>query len=339
MKSNNTFAAIGCVFVLSACGGGGGGGGGAGATSTAPSTPATTLSAITPVNAASATYNSFGASYLASTWSAAVPGYMTGASIALPDVGIVSPVFDLIRDAYRQDGGNLLTGVSRTYSCSGGGTMVVDATRLDQSTPTNGDTWNFTANNCTVNGNTQTGSMSIKISGVSGDVFHSASGSITLDTVFHDFATTAGVMTTTANGDMRIGVTRTNVSATTFVVSGTSLVETVQQSGATLATRTLTAYSVTSSKGDALLTTSANFSLSGNSKRLGQFAYTVKNLQPFISTNYDMPTSGALIVYGAGSSVTMTVTPDGVRMDYSDNANGTIVNSATRAWSDFLGAY
>jgi hypothetical protein len=121
------------------------------------------------------------------------------------------------------------------------------------------------------------------------------------------------------------------VSATTFVVSGTSLVETVQQSGATLATRTLTAYSVTSSKGDALLTTSANFSLSGNSKRLGQFAYTVKSLQPFISTNYDMPTSGALIVNGAGSSVTMTVTPDGVRMDYSDNANGTIVNSATLA--------
>jgi hypothetical protein len=96
---------------------------------------------------------------------------------------------------------------------------------------------------------------------------------------------------------------------------------------------------VTSSIQGSQLTTSANLSLSGNSRRLGQFAYTVKNLQPFVYTDNGAPTSGALIVSGAGTSVTMTVAPDGPRLDYSDNANGTITQSSTPAWNDFLTDY
>jgi hypothetical protein len=331
MKSSYTIAAIACVLVLSACGCGGG--------SASVSAPPVTLSAITSANASMAAENGYGAGRLLSIWSAAMPDFMTGVNIAPADAGLVSPVLDLIKDAYRQDGGNLLTGAIRSYPCSGGGTMSVDATVGNQSTPTNGDTWSFTANNCVINSNAQNGSLSVKVSGVSGDIFHSATGGITLDTLFNNFSLTRGSMITAASGDMKIGIVKTSSTNRTFVVSGASLVETLQQSGTTLVTRTLTSYSVTSSEQGELLTTSANFSLSGSSNRLGPFAYTVKNLQSFVGSANDMPTSGALIVNGAGSSVTMTATANGARVDYSDNANGTITNTSTRSWSDFLSDY
>jgi hypothetical protein len=335
MKSNHTFAAIGCVLVLSACGGGGGGGAG----SASVSTPSATLSTITSVDASRAAENAFGSSYLIGNWSSSLPNLLAGVSVAPAAYSVVSPVFDLLKDAYRQDGDNLLTGVTRTYSCSGGGTLAIDSTLRDQSTASNGDTWTFTANNCVGKTNTQNGSISIKVSGVSGDIFHSDSGGITLDIVFNNFSTTQDVMKTAASGDMKISVTRTNSTDKTFVISGASLLETIQQSGVIMANRTLTSYTVSSSLQGSLLTSSANFSLSGSSNRLGQFSYTIKSVQPFIGTAGDMPTSGALIVNGVGSSVTMTATANGVRLDHSDNANGIITNSSTRIWTDFLSDY
>lgn len=342
MKSKHTFAAIGCVLVLSACGGGGGGGGGAGdAGSVSQSTPAPTATAtvIAAANASSAAENSYEANYLVSTWSSSVPALLDGVSIAPAEPGLMAPVFDLLKRAYSQDGANLLTGVVNSYTCTSGGWMEFDATQRDPRTPTVGDTWTFTAHNCTSYSNVQNGSIVVKVTEASGNVFQTAGGTMTIDTVFKNFSNAKDSFTTVADGGIKISVTKTNQTNSSFAMSGTALTETLQQSGTTVATRTLTSFSATGSKQGSQVTASASFSLSGSSKRLGQFAYTVKNLTPFISTGSSVPTSGSMIVTGAGSSVTMVVLPEGVRLDHSDNAGGTITSTTSRLWSDFFTDY
>lgn len=340
MKSKHTFAAIGCVLVLSACGGGGGGGdAGSVSQSTPAPTPAATATVIAAANASSAAENSYNASYLVSAWSSGVPSLLNGVSIAPAETGLLSPVFDLVKRAYSQDGASLLTGVSNTYTCTGGGWMAVDATQQDPRTPTVGDTWTFTAHNCTSYGDVENGSIVVKVTEASGNLFQTTSGSMTIDTVFKNFSDAKDSMTTVADGGATISVTRTGSSASTFAISGTALTETLQQSGTTVATRTLSSFSATGSRNDSQVTAAANFSLSGSSKRLGQFAYTVKNLSPFVTTGGNAPTSGSMIVTGAGSSVTMVVMPEGVRLDHSDNANGTITTTSSRLWSDFFTDY
>ena len=343
MKSKHTFAAIGCVLVLSACGGGGSGGSNAGAVAqsapTPPPAPAPTATAIASVDASKAAENSFSASHLVSAWPSAVPDMLNGVSIATVDAGLIAPVFDLLKRAYGQQDASLLTGVTRSYSCTEGGSIAVEATQHDPLAPTAGDTWKFTATNCGASGTIQNGTISAKVTDAAGNLFQSASGAMTLDIVFGSYSSLQGTVTTVADGDMKVSVTRTGLSSSTFTTTGTSLQQTIQHSGATVATRTLSSFSVTGSKEGSLLTSSASFSLSGHSNRLGQFAYTVKTVAPFITTATVTPTSGALVVSGAGSSVTMTVSPDSVRLDHSDNATGTITSTSTRTWNDFLSDY
>jgi hypothetical protein len=264
---------------------------------------------------------------------------LNGVSIAPVDTGLIAPVFDLLKRAYSQQDASLLTGVTRSYSCTEGGSIAVEATQHDPLTPTAGDTWKFTSTNCGASGTIQNGTISAKVTDAAGNLFQTTSGAMTLDVAFGNYSSLQGGVNTVVDGGMKVSVTKMGLSSSTFTTTGTSLQQTIQQSGATIATRTLSSFSVTGSKEGSLLTSAANFSLSGHSNRLGQFAYTVKNVTPFISTATVTPTSGALVITGAGSSVTMTVSPDSVRLDHSDNANGTITSTTTRTWNDFLGDY
>jgi hypothetical protein len=87
------------------------------------------------------------------------------------------------------------------------------------------------------------------------------------------------------------------------------------------------------------VTTATNLSISGKTDGLGQYTYTVKNLQPFVSTATDLPTSGALVVTGADSSVIVTAVTNGVRLDYSDNPGGIVTKSNSVSWGDFFSNY
>jgi hypothetical protein len=343
MKSKHTLAAIGCVLVLSACGGGGGGGGGGDAGSVSqsapPPAPATTATVIAAANASSAAENSYEASYMVSTWSAQVPDLLNGVSITPANPGLLAPVFDLVKRAYGQDGTSLLTGVTNSYTCTNGGWIAADATQHDPRTPTVGDTWTFTANNCTAYSNVQNGAIVVKVTEASGNLFQTYSGSMTLDVVFKNFSNAKDGLTDVTDGGIKISVTRTGQTTSSFAMSGTALTDTLQKAGTVVATRTLSSFSANGSKQDSVVTASANFSLTGSSQRLGQYAYTVKNLTPFVSTGSTVPTKGALIVTGAASSVTLVVMPEGVRLDHSDNASGTITTTTSRLWSDFFNDY
>ena len=331
MKSTTSLAAVGCVLVLSACGGGGGGAG------SAP-VQASSLSTIAASDAPKVASNGYAAGTVISQSSTSLTGVVTGVSVAPPGVGAVSPVLGLVKQAYGNNGASLLAGVTISDSCTGGGTVTIDATLHNQNTLSNGDTLTITAFNCTEDGSTMNGKLSITVSGVSGDVINSTTGAVTLDTRFNNFSVATGSTADTLNGDMKIGMTATSSVDATVTISGASLLATEQRSGATVATRTLTAYSVNGSVHGSTVSVAADFSVSGNANGLGQFTYTVHNLQPFVTTTAGMPTSGSLIVNGAGSSVTATVVANGVRVDYSAKGDGVITQTSTLSWSDFLSA-
>jgi hypothetical protein len=333
MKTTHSLAAAGCVLALSACGGGGGNPG----TGTPP-VQASTLSTITAADAPKAASNGYAAGYVISQSSSSLANVVTGVSVAAPGVGAVTPVLDLVKQAYGRQGANLLTGVTVSESCSGGGTVTIDATLRNQATLSNGDTLTMTALNCVESGTTMNGALSITVSGVSGDVINSTTGAVTLDTRFNNFKVASGSTADTLNGDMKIGFTATSAADATVAISGASLLATEQRSGATVATWTLTAYSVAANVHGATLSSAASFSVAGNANGLGQFAYTVKNLQPFVGTTTGVPTSGSLIVNGAGSSVTATIVPNGVRVDYSAKGDGVVTQTSTLSWTDFLAA-
>lgn len=334
MNSKYSIAAVGCALVLSACGGGGGGGGTA-------STPvqASSLSTIAAADAPKVASSGYAAGALISQSSTSLTGVVTGVSIAAPGVGAVSPVLGLVKQAYGSNAAGLLTGVTISDSCAGGGTVTIDATLRNQNTLSNGDTLTMTAFNCTEDGSTMNGNLSITVSGVSGDVINSTSGAVTLDARFNNFSIATGSTADTLNGDMKIGIAAMSSVDATFAITGASLLATEQRSGATVATRTLSAYSVNGSVHGSTVSAAADFSVSGNTNGLGQFAYTVKNLQPFVTTTTGTPTAGSLIVNGAGSSVTATVVSNGVRVDYSARGDGVVTQTSTLSWSDFSAAF
>jgi hypothetical protein len=333
MKTKYAIAAVGCTLVLSACGGGGGGGGGS--TSSAAVETAG-LSAITAANAPKAASDGYVAGSLISGWSLPVTELLAGVSVTPTGGSVVSPVLDLLRHAYDSKGADLLTGATVSYSCTGGGFLTIDETAVhDHTTISNGDTLTLTATSCTEAGGTSNGKLSIKVSGASGNVFYNATGTLTLDSTFNDFSVATGGTIEIVNGDMKISITNTSSTDATFAISGASLQLTEQRSGATVAAVTLSGYSANTVMQGRTGSTKADFKVSGNANGIGQFAYTVKNLQPFVRTTGSTPSSGSLIVYGASSSVTATVISNGVRVDYSANGNGGVTQSSTLSWSDF----
>jgi hypothetical protein len=330
MKNRIMLFTVGSALVLSACGGGGGSSG-----TTAPP-PVSTLSTITADNANKAAGNAYAATAAISE-STSLTDIVTGVAIAPASIGTVSPVLKLVKRAYAQGAPQLLTGVSFTEACSGGGTVTIDANLHNTQALSNGDTMSLTALNCVEDGDRMNGVMSITFAGVSGDILNSSVGAATLDTRFTNFSISSGSDPASINGDMKIAMTVASSTSKSVVISGKSLQTTEQQAGAPAANRTLTDYSLTGSTNGATRTSAANFTVSGNTSSLGQFFYTVKNLQPFVAVGTAVPGSGALIVNGASSSATVTVlNTSNVRVDFSAKGDGTITQTATLSWAQFL---
>jgi hypothetical protein len=332
MKNRMLLLTAGSALVLSACGGGGGGSG----TSTPAPTPTSTLSPITAANATSAAGNAYAATTSIGASSSSLTDILTGVSISGANISTVSPVLNLVKRAYVPSAPQLLTGVTYSESCTGGGTVTIDANLRNNQTISNGDTMTLTAKNCVEDGETLNGAMSITFSEVSGDIVNST-GAATMDTRFNGFSVTSGSDTAGMNGDMKIAISVTGPTSYSLTISGKSLQATEQKSGANVASFTLADYSVTASANGTTISSAANFMLSGSSNSLGQFAYSVKNIQPFVSVGTAMPGAGALIVNGAGSSVTLTaVNSSSVKVDFSAKGDGTITQTNTLSWAQFL---
>lgn len=335
MKNRLVPLALSTALVLSACGGGGGDSGG----TAVPPAPVSTMSVITTANATKVAGNGYVGSTVISESSSSLSGFLTGVSVGQPNISVVRPALGLIRHVYPRTSGQLLTGVTMTEACSGGGSLIIDANMSNSQMASNGDTITLTAKNCVEDGDTINGSLSIKMSNISGDVFNSWNWSATLDSTFTGFSVTSGADTLSVNGDMKIGLTQTNSTTSSTTLSGKSLQTTMQRSGVTLETFALTDFSMNSSTRGTTITNAANFAMSGSGTALGQFSYTVRNLQPFVSTGAGTPSSGSLIVNGAASSVTLTtVAPTGVRLDFSAKGDGVTTQTTNLSWTELLGS-
>jgi hypothetical protein len=334
MKPRILLLTITSTLVLSACGGGGGS---SGATSGPTPVQTSTLTIITATNANKAAANGYSAASLIGSSSSSVADVLTGASVGGTGISAVSPVLKLVRRAAAQGSTQLLTGVTISQPCSGGGSVAVDANLRNAQTISNGDTMTLTAKNCVEDGSNLNGALSITFSDVSGDIVNTSTGAATLDTRYTAFTIASGSDAATINGDMKIALKLTGVGSTALTISGTSLQTIQQKAGATVASVTLSAYSLTGTTNGATTTSAASFAMSGNTNSLGQFAYTVKNITPFVSTGTAMPGAGSLIVNGAGSSVTVTaLNTSSVRLDFSAKGDGAITQTATLSWAEFL---
>jgi hypothetical protein len=346
MKHTGFLLTIGCALVLSACGGGGGDPGNSNTgtgTGTSVSTPvqASTLSPITPENAINVAANAYAASTTFGDSSSFASDLLTGVSVTpagtRPDV--VTNVLGLTKRAFKGNAPKLLTGVTITEACAGGGTLVIDGTLRNPDTFSNGDTISISASNCSEDGEVVNGGFSVTFSGVTGDLANSSIGAATLNTQFRSFSVTSGGKTSIMNGDMKIAVTNTSATQSKADVSGTSLQAIEQKAGTTLTTLTMANYNMYSSTNGLTKSNSATFSLTGNSTGLGKFGYSVRSLQAFVTTGI-FPSSGALVVNGATSSLTVTaLSASSVRVDYSAKGDGVVTHTKTLSWLEFAGSY
>jgi hypothetical protein len=334
MKLRTFLLALGSVLALSACGGGGSAGD-SGAVLGPVQT--STLSPITAANAGRVASNAYASFASISEASTSVTDVLTGVSIGRAGISTVSPVLGLVRHVIGQGAPRLLTGVTYSDNCSGGGTVSIDASLSNTQRISNGDSMTLTTRNCVEDGNTLNGALTITFSNISGDIVNSSTWAATFDTRYNGFSVTSGAQTATVNGDMKIVLNQQSATSNSLTLSGKSLQVTEQQAGATIATRTLSDYSLTGSMSGTTITSTANFAISGNTSALGQFSYVVKTTQAFVSVGTAMPGAGSLVVNGAASSVTVTALgASGVRLDYSAKGDGVITQTTTSGWSEFL---
>lgn len=295
------------------------------------------MSVITTTNAPKVAASAYAGSTAISESSSSISTILTGVSVGGARVGVVRPALDLVARAYPRTGAQLLTGVTITEACAGGGSITIEASLRNEQMASNGDKITLTARNCVEDGESVNGSLSTTLSNISGDVFNSWNWAATLDTTFTNFGVTSGGETVSVNGDMKIAITQTSSTNSALTLSGKALRMTEQRNGITLATVTLGDYTMKGSTQNTTVSSAASFALSGSSGELGQFAYTVRNLQPFVSIGGAMPHAGSLIVNGASSSVTLSVaSASGVRLDFSAKGDGVTTQTSNLSWMELL---
>lgn len=337
MKNQLILVGLASALALSGCGGGGGSSGGA-ATPVAGA-PVSTLSAVTATNAQQVAGNAYASSMALSDSSAPLSGLLTGVSVGGARISVVAPAINLIRKAYPRGATRLLAGVTVTEACSYGGTMTIDATLRNEQMISNGDKIAITAKNCNEDGSIVNGTLAATLSNITGDILNSTNWTATLDTSFVNFSVASGPETTSVDGDMKIAMTQTSATSSAMTISGKSLKLTEQRNGQNVGTFTLADYSMSGSTQGSTNRSAANFTISGNSNGLGQFSYSVKNIQPFVSAGLSNPSSGSLIVNGASSSVTLTVlSVSSVRLDFSARGDGVTTQTSNLSWTELLAA-
>lgn len=342
-----TPAALMLSLILSACGGGGGGGNDAGNAGTsnagtsdagAATSTTTTAATITKANyseVASAAVSPVGQvlnlDQLAGSLTSGVE--VNGTSLSLGDATL-----DIYK-RFRARNAALVTGAVYTESCSGGGSITVNESIASDQSVTVGDSASITAANCKESGLPAfNGKLSLKVTAVSGDPVNSTRYSMTLAGAYDNFTFINGTESVAINGDIAISASQNGSSTINVGISGSALGFSVVQSGATTGSYQLKGYSFIGTDTNGTISLSVKYSLTGTSPKLGgPYAFSVDTLQPIVvNSSSDHPSSGALIVRGAPATVTVTaLNSSSVRLDYSENGDGTVSTTRTLAWTEF----
>ena len=320
---------VATLLVLSGCGGGG-------SSAPAASAPVSTLSPITASNSAQVASNAYAANTSISNSTTGAGSLLSGVSIGGTTPGLVAPALALFKRAYGNGTPTLLTGVSSSQACSGGGSIAVTGLKPGSTGPANGDKISVTASHCVENGTTADGTLAMTFSNISGDLFGAGAGAATIDITFTNFSVVDGATTDTASGDMKLVASQTAAGYMTLAISGTALQTAELKAGAKVSDLRMSDYTATVTGSGTTFSVSASYAMSGTLASIGQVSYTVRTLQPFSAGASGVPSAGSLIVNGAASSVTATVVPGGkVQLDYSAKGDTVITQTNTVDWATF----
>lgn len=318
------------LLLLSACGGGG-------APTPIATPPAAILSQISASNSAQAASNAYAAISSIGNSSAGTSSLLTGVRVDGAAPGVVTPVLALFKRAYANGAPALLTGISATQACAGGGNFTVSVTSDRPNGPINGDNLSFTASHCIEAGATIDGAFTMLFSNVTGNLSGSGAGTATINVAFNGLSVTEGAIADTVTGDMTLMLSQSSSGNVDMAIRGTSLQMVELNAGVKVLDLRIVDYTADVANSDGASSVSANYTLTSTSGTSGQASLTVKTLQPFVSGYSSLPSAGSLIVYGTASSVTATVVPaNKVRMDYSAKGDGMISQTKTLDWATFI---
>lgn len=328
-----TSASLILSLLLTACGGGGGGGGG---------TPSTTVpTTLTPISQAN--YQAASAEGVAPIGellnvTSATGMLVTGVEIQSSRTSLAEVTSGLVK-RFRTNNLPVVTGVIYTESCSGGGTVTLDATSASTTQFTAGDRATLTANNCRESGfPTVNGVLSFTITAVSGDPINSNTYSLGIAATFNNFTMTEGSDRVAVQGDMTMTASQNGTNTVNSSISGQSLSMVMSISGTTTDSHQISAYNLSGTDSGTASTLTGRYNLAGSSASLGgSYAYNVEILQPLvISRSSDFPSSGSVIVRGSPSTVTLTaLNSTSVRIDYSSAGDGVVTSTNTLSWNQF----
>lgn len=335
-----TPAALMLSLVLSACGGGGGSdANNTGTTNTNTSGgTSTTVAALTKTNyseAASIAVNPLGELLNLDQ----VTGSLTsGVEVKATQLGLGDATLG-IYSRFRARNGQFITGAVYTENCSGGGSITINESIASDERVTVGDSVSVTATNCKESGlPVFSGRLSLRVTAVSGDPVNSTRYSMALAGLYDNFTFINGSERLAINGDIAISASQNDSNAVNIGIRGNALGFSVVQSGATTGSYQLSDYSFTGTDANGTVTLSGKYSVTGSSPKLGgQYAFSVETLQPIVvGSSSDYPSSGALVVRGTPATVTVTAAnSSSVRLDYSENGDGTVSATRTLAWTEF----
>lgn len=312
------------ALLLAACGGGGGG--------TASPAP-TTLAAvqITATNAQAVAAHATDTTQNTSTQGAAT--VITGVQVDL--AGSDTPTNLLMADAVTSVAQlaarslPLATGVAvnQTAPCSGGGSVSANGSVATSGALTAGDNVTVTASNCveTVNGATATINGSLSISITSGGVPANASTfHVVMALTASNFTVTAANVAGRLDGDMAIDLTKSSSTSASLVISGRSLATSANTASGTRSS-TWTGYrqGITSNGSAVAATLDGTIQVTNSRLAINNTSYQIATQAPVQWLNGFAPTSGVVVVTGAGNSkLRITFTPTGVTLEVDAAGNG-----------------
>ena len=331
-------AGLVCVPALALVACGGGGGGGSSAVSSAPTTSGSSSTAVGAVVITTSNAQAVAAEALAASTNtdAATAGsaFVTGVQVnggSGPNPMLLAKAAQSL--VTKPSAGPLATGVATTQACTVSGTITTDVTTSGSNALVAGDSFQFTANNCTERIDSTTtmvmnGSMSISI--VSGSYDPAATTypkSITMRIVSNNFSIKSGTESETFNGDLTMSLTEDSATSATVTLSSSSLTSTIGTH-----TVTLTDYSVQASESSSGSTLSVKGTVQTNNTRLASTAvtYTITTITPLAVSSTGAMTAGAIKVAGSNSALLLTVTSsDTFSLQVDTNGDGTYDSTST----------
>lgn len=323
------------VLGVSACGGGSDNNG----TASSSSGSGAAVTTVTEANHTSVAANGYAGSTAVIQAPIEASNLVSGVAIDVPTVGAPRTVIDLLMLGVAGSS-NLVSGVSTSQACPGGGSMLIDAAVQNTSTLNAGDSVNVQLNNCVLNGVQTNGKLAISVKDASGVTSGSGAFSLKLGVQYQGFSSATAAYSRTIDGDMLVTFQNDTSGKESFVISGNTLTASESGSGRPTVQRTLSGYSSTIGITSQGVTSTLDGRLSGQTSAAGTFNVDVKTLQPFVSTvAASQPISGTMQVSGAASTVTLTVLDaSNVKLDYSAKGDGVVTKSTTLTWADFLKA-